>query len=131
MYKRIGLALFSFIFSTASLAHGEDALGPHKGYVKMPGAYHVEVVPGENKIDIILLDINFKNPTVLNSYVKAQIKSRNSSYSLECEALDNHFSCPVSSRLLAKKGSLYVESERQLAEGTRLEYALPLRLGKK
>ena len=111
-------------------AHGEDQLGPHKGYIRMPGAYHVEVVPKKNNIHVMLLDINFKNPTVLNSHIKAKISSGKETYTLHCTPSSYYFSCPANSELLTHNGKLIIESERLLAEGMPVEYPLPLRLKK-
>lgn len=119
------------LLSSAAFAHGEDRPGPHHGYIKMPGTYHVEVIPSKNSLDIMLLDINFKNPTALNSSVKAIIKtSRKNTYVLNCESMDNYFTCPVNEKILSKKGKLLIESARLQEEGAPVEYALPLRFEK-
>lgn len=125
----------SIIASTLALsqnlyAHGENHLGPHKGYIRMPGAYHVEVVPKANNIQVLLLDINFKNPTVLNSHIKAKITNGKDAYVLRCTASTYYFTCPVSNNLLTADGKLTIESERQLSEGIPVEYPLPLNLQK-
>jgi len=116
--------------STTLFAHGEDALGPHHGFIKMPGAYHIEVVPGKDTLDVMLLDANFKNATVLNSHIKVKINNGKNSYALRCESMDNYFSCPISAKLLAQGGKLQIESERQLNAGMPVEYSLPLQVEK-
>ncbi len=130
MYKFLNLALLSLCFSATAYAHGEEDLGPHNGYIKMPGAYHVEAVPKKNGVDILLLDINFEDPTVSNSFVKASIRSGTSVIKLVCTAKEDYFTCPVDERLLAAKGTLSVESKRDKSEGMTVEYALPLHLNK-
>lgn len=116
--------------SSATFAHGENELGPHNGFIKMPGAYHVEVIPGKDTLDVMLLDANFKNATVLNSHIKVKISNGKQTYALRCESMDNYFSCPISAKLLARNGKLHIESERQLNAGMPVEYSLPLQVDK-
>jgi hypothetical protein len=132
MLTRISLSALIILLALANTAyaHGEDEPGPHNGYIKMPGAYHIEVIPAKHAVDIMLLDVNFKNPTVLNSHIKAKVKTGDQTYTLKCESMDNYFSCPLHEKMLSNKGTLIIESERQLAEGTPVEYPLPLRLEK-
>jgi hypothetical protein len=132
MFKRIRFSVLAALLTLSHIvyAHGEDELGPHKGYIKMPGAYHVEVITNKDKLDIMLLDVNFKNPTVLNSHMKAKIKNDNEIHILKCETMDNYYSCAIDAALLNSKGVLVIESERQFAEGMPVEYALPLKLEK-
>ncbi len=130
MLARISFFTLTLALAGTVFAHGEDELGPHKGYIKMPGAYHIEVIPGKDTIDIMLLDVNFKNPTVLNSHIKAKITSGSQTVELKCESMANYFSCPVNASMLTSKGALVVDSERQLAEGSAVEYPLPLHLEK-
>ncbi len=56
--------------------HGENKLGPNGGFIKMPGAFHTEVVPvGQNKLKVFLLDMNWKNPSILNSNLSVTHKA--------------------------------------------------------
>ncbi len=120
---------FTAVLLTQSIfAHGEDQLGPHSGYVKEPGSYHVEVIPGKETLDIMLLDANFKNPTTLNSHIKVKIKHGTNAYVLRCESMENYFSCPVSEKMMAQEGTLVIQSARQQEEGDPVTYPLPLRL---
>ena len=60
--KMIFKALVLLIFSSSiANTHGMDKLGPHKGYVQMPGAFHTEVVQDKDgSFRIYLLDVEFK-----------------------------------------------------------------------
>lgn len=118
----------SLLLTSACYAHGEDQPGPHHGIIRMPGDYHVEVIPDKDALNIMLLDVNFKNPTVLNSSIKVKIKHGHNAYVLRCESMDNYFSCPVSEKMLAQNGTLQIESERQQSEGAAVEYPLPLKM---
>lgn len=124
--KYLGLSIF--LLSQPIFAHSEDALGPHNGYIKVPGEYHVEVVPDKDTLNIMLLDAKLKNPTVLNSQIKVKIKNGSNAYVLRCESMENYFSCPVSEKILSRKGTLVIESSRQLTKGDTVEYPLPLKL---
>ena len=129
IWKFLGI-LISLTAMQASYAHGEDEPGPHNGIIRMPGSYHVEVIPGKDALDVMLLDINFKNPTVLNSHIKVRIKTAHNAYVIRCESMDNYFSCPVNANMLSRNGTLEIRSKRQLAEGMTVEYPLPLELPK-
>ncbi len=49
---------------------------PNGGFIKMPGAFHTEVVPvGQNKLKVFLLDMNWKNPSILNSNLSVTHKA--------------------------------------------------------
>lgn len=128
MRKWIYAAVTTLAFSQTLYAHGEDQLGPHKSFIRMPGAYHVEVVPKKNSSRIMLLDMHFKNPTVQNSNIKVHIKSGKENYTLKCKPSTYYFLCPVNNNLLKTEGMLTVESERAMSKGVNVEYPLPLRL---
>ncbi len=108
-------------------AHGEDKYGPNKGFVRMPGAFHTELVQeGKNKLKVFLLDIQWKNPSVLNS--KLQIKY-NGKDNADCKIQDNFYTCTFPKSVnLAKKGELKVTAEREDQKGIEVSYKLPLKL---
>ena len=91
------------LWTSVVLSHGEDRPGPHGGYVRMPSNYHTEIVLENNHtLKVYLLDINWKNPVVLNSSVelshKANGKKQNSA-TAQCEAKDSHFLCRFPDRI--------------------------------
>src|SRR3990167_10537225 len=102
IWKCLAIMMFILTAAQTSLAHGEDEPGQHNGIIRMPGGYHVEVIPGKETVDIMLLDNNFKNPTVLNSHIKARIKTAHNAYVIRCETMDNYFSCPISASMLSR-----------------------------
>ena len=126
IWKYTGVTIITLLLAPVCFAHGEDKPGPHNGVIRMPGDYHVEVMAGKETLDIMLLDANFKNPTVLNSHIKVKIRHGDNAYVLRCESKDNYYSCPVSNKMLTSKGTLHIESERQLSAGMPVEYPLPL-----
>jgi hypothetical protein len=124
------LCSLTLALTNAAYAHGEEQPGPHNGFIKMPGAYHVELIPHKNSIDIMLLDIDFKDPIVLNSNVNVKIKSGKVVTTLQCTAKNDHFNCPASKKLLNSKGILTVKSKRDRSEGMSVNYSLPLQTKK-
>lgn len=126
--KNSGVIALLFLGITTAFAYSEDELGPHNGYVRMPGEYHIEVIKSDKGLDVMLLDMGFRNPTVLNSSIKVSIKADGKTYPVVCESMTNYFSCTVRKKLLEKDGKLVVASIRQLSEGEAVEYNLPLRI---
>lgn len=119
------------ILSTSAFSHGEDKLGPHKGYIRMPGAFHTEVVPvGKNEIKVFLLDIEWKNPSVARSEVKASIISEKTTEAI-CVTKETYFLCSFPKQInLKKKAELQVLANREGQIGAVAKYNLPLKLEK-
>lgn len=126
MFK-IVLLFSSLMISNFAIAHGEDKYGPHRGFVRMPGAFHTEIVPvGKNKLKVFLLDIQWKNPSVINS--KLQIKY-NGKLNAQCEIQDNFYACVFPNSVnITKKGELKVVAQREDQKGMEVSYPLPLKL---
>lgn len=123
----IGFVVVSiFVVAEKAKAHGEDKLGPHGGFIRMPGAFHTEVVPRENSIDIFLLDINWKNPSVKNSSVKVSLENDGAKRDLLCNARKEFFSCTLPKGAELKKGSFHLKAIRENASGAEMTYSLPL-----
>ena len=121
------LIISILLSSSFSFAHGEDKYGPNRGFVRMPGAFHTELVPeGKDKLKVFLLDIQWKNPSVINS--ELQIKY-NDKINAKCEIQDNFYTCTFPKTVnLTKKGELKVTAEREDQKGMEVSYSLPLRL---
>lgn len=118
----LGLLLGQFAFS-----HGENKPGPHKGYIRMPGAFHTEVVPvGNSKFKIYLLDIEWKNPSVQNSKLEVKHLGQDRAVEVQCDQKSDHFSCALPKGLSLKKGKLLVMAVRENSPGTEMAYDLPL-----
>lgn len=123
----VGLSFFGV--ASSAFAHGEDEPGPHGGVIRMPGAFHTEVVAqGDNAIDVYLLDINWKDPTVKDSSVSVTHVDEERRSSLKCQPRESHFSCGNDSSAL-KSGSLIVKASRLGMQGIDVTYPLPLRVG--
>lgn len=108
-----------------TFAHGEDKAGPHGGFIRMPGAYHTEVVPEKKGYRVYLLDINWKNPTVQNSSVSASIHSGKKITALTCTKETESYFCSTN---LPQSGELQLLTKRAGQPGATASYKLPLKL---
>lgn len=125
-----GLALMTSLFAFEAFGHGEDKLGPNKGFIRMPGAFHTELTPvSESEVAVRLLDINFKNPTVKNSSVR-MIVSINPSIEITCGAQNSEFfSCALPKGFgLKSPGRIVIKSVRENQKGHDAVYELPLKI---
>jgi hypothetical protein len=113
----------------SAFAHGEDKPGPHGGVIRMPGAFHTEVVArGNNAIDVYLLDFNWKNPIIKDSSVSVHHVDGERRTELKCKPLETLFSCLAESVAL-RSGSLRVKASHLGMQGIEVTYPLPLRVG--
>lgn len=122
--------LMSLLFSHAlAFAHGEDKPGPHGGYIRMPGAFHTELVPdGQNQFKVYLLDLHWKNPTVAHSSLKVTHQGKGATEA-KCEAQKSFFLCRFEKGADLTRGRLVVEARREKQVGGLVTYDLPLHLG--
>ena len=122
----IGAALS--LYSVSLFAHGEDKAGPHGGYVRMPGAFHTEVVKeGKDKLRIYLLDLAWKNPSVKDSSVEAMIKDKKTTNILSCEKETDSYVCSSKKGTLKLKGQLEILAMREGQVGIAAIYPLPFK----
>lgn len=125
----MGLLLLNLL-SGSAFGHGEDKLGPNGGYIRMPGAFHTELVPsGKAGFRVFLLDINWKNPSLKDSSL--EVRSAGGEKAV-CSPKENlYFECRFSSKVdLAKSGELTVTARRESQQGNAVKYNLPLKLEK-
>lgn len=125
------ILVFGILVGSWVFAHGEDKPGPHQGFIKMPGAYHTEVVAaGDRGLKVYLLDMEWKNPQVANSSVNATFKSGKAiSIPAKCETGKDHFICYFSKGVTLKgPGQIVIESTRDGQKGNAAIYDLPLTL---
>lgn len=110
-------------------AHGEDKPGPNGGFIRMPGAFHTEVIPtGPNSLKIYLLDIQWQNPSVVNSALSVTYKAKNTTQG-KCSIEANYYVCKFTKNVdLRKSGELVVEAQRDNQKGNVVSYKLPLKL---
>jgi hypothetical protein len=122
------------------LAHGEDKLGPHKGYIRMPGSFHTEVKQqSPSSFVIYLLDMHWKNPSTHRSEVTAHVMrsieannpSSNQKIPLLCTAHRTSYLCQTTQGIAIQEGDqLFLQTTRDGQTGGVVTYDLPLRLTK-
>lgn len=123
------LGLACLVFGSSPLfAHGENMTGPNGGFIRMPGAFHTEVIQQKNGFKVLLLDMQFKNPSVANSDVKATLKYDSKKVALTCKPKTDYFYCTASKKLLKKATVLEITAMRETSQGTVVTYPLPLKL---
>lgn len=126
--KQLIISLITALLAIQVLAHGEDKPGPHGGHIKMPANFHTEVIADKDgSFHIYLLDIQFQNPTVKDSEIKAYVKSGKKKTNLKCNVMGtNHFHCKGSKPI--KTGSLILKAKREGTwAGMDAKYDLPLK----
>lgn len=118
--------LFSF---SLALAHGEDKEGPHGGFIRMPGAFHTELMLSEDmSAHVFLLDMEFKNPTVKDSSIEITHVDGKKKTTFKCSVMgSNHFHC-IPEKKYSAKGKLLVKATRDKAPGNEVSYELPLKV---
>lgn len=122
--------LLMIVFTNSlAFAHGESKPGPHGGFIRMPGAFHTEVVPdGKSKIAVYLLDMEWKNPSVKDSSVSASWAGL-TPVKADCKVEQDHFVCTFDKTVnISKKGKLTLISKREGQQGNESIYPTPLKL---
>lgn len=113
----------------STVPHGEGELGPHGGYIKMPGEFHVEVVPKTNQsFDVYLLDLQNREPLTLASQLTAEIEQKNVERRFSCETAGDHYHCNLPEGFNLSEGELTIQAVRRERTGREATYSLPLRL---
>lgn len=120
--------LITLLLSTNAFAHGEDTPGPHNGYIRMLGAFHVEAAADtDGSFHVFLLDVNFKNPTIKDSSIEMALVQESKKNPFKCDVMgNNHFHCKPIGKYNLKTGKLLVKAKREGAVGEG-SYDLPLK----
>ncbi|MBY0415400.1 MAG: hypothetical protein K2Q18_14605 [Bdellovibrionales bacterium] len=119
-----------FITSSMSFSlfsHGMNQLGPHNGYIKMPGAFHTEILEDQKNILVYLIDMNFKNPMVENSSVSVTLNGKNSK-KIECTKGKEYFICLKPDQNMKDYNEISVHAFRNKVKASPAIYKLPLKL---
>lgn len=127
MRMKIVTLLSLLLSSEVTFAHGMNKHGPNGGYIKMPGAFHTELVDKGANMYVYLLDMSFKNPTTADSTVKIKYKgSIESEYS--CTKTTDYFVCEKPNGGLKNVNEVIINATRNNNKGREAIYELPLRL---
>ena len=118
------------LFSSYAFAHGEDKYGPNKGFIKMPGSFHTELVPQKDgSFHVFLLDLQNKNPAIKDSAVELRFSHMADSSNFKCTPVENHFNCINDKKTHSlKEGQLFITAKRLSNEAKEIAYDLPLKL---
>ncbi len=102
--------------------------GPHGGRTQMPANFHTEVVANKDgSLLVYLLDMEFKNPLVKNSEVRAYLITRDKKKTrLKCKVMaGDHFRCKGIKPI--KAGNLVLKVKRSGTQASMdANYELPL-----
>jgi hypothetical protein len=119
---------FQLLVPLKVLAHGEDRLGPHQGFIQMPAAYHVELVIKNNELNIFLMDVNNKNPVTQNSSVELVLQNKDKRIVFDCLPSSDFFNCKTSLKVNFNSGKFILNSKREGKVGKEIFYNLPLKI---
>lgn len=120
------ITLILMIVSHVGFGHGENKVGPHGGFIRMPGAFHTEVVETEKAFHVYLLDIEWKNPTTKNSSVALELERGGKRIALPCAKKREFFACIKPNEPLKDLSGVVVKSTRDGQTGAPMPYEYPL-----
>lgn len=125
------IAVFGFIVSAHTWAHGEEKPGPHGGVIRMPGAFHTEIKEkSAHAFEIFLLDMEWKNPQTHDSKIVAHWKTENIKIKLPCSAKKDRFVCKLPSGKKLKSGDhITLQATRAGQSGAEVSYKFPFKPG--
>ncbi len=124
---RMRMIFMIFFLTNVAYSHGLGKPGPHNGYIKMVANFHTELVTNDYGLIVYLLDMGFKNSTVLDSNVQAIYQYKdNAEENVNCRPQADHFLCPKIKKIsLLKKISL-IAVRQKIDPKQRAEYLWPL-----
>ncbi len=129
--RHLAAVIFAAALSGPTLAgaHGTEEPGPHGGEIRMPGAFHVEVVDKGEALRLYLLNMQFEQPRVADSSVQVVLKQEGSTIRLDCTSAEDAkaFTCPLPDGSSLKHGTLKVDATRQGKPASTARYELPLK----
>ncbi len=118
-----------FVNLNPAFAHGENKLGPHEGYIRMPAAFHTELVPGvKNTFNVYLMDVGNSNPVIKDSSVQLKYQNKKMAIHFKCTPIADHFNCIPNEKINALKGTLILNAIRINNKSKDAVYELPLKL---
>lgn len=127
MLKIIVSTIISSLIGLTALGHGEDVPGPKGGHIRMPGNFHTEVVQDKDgSFHIYLLDMQFKEPIVKKSSIKAFVLNGKKKSNLKCKVMNDHFHCVGAAP--GSAGNLVIKAQRNgTVASMDAKYELPIK----
>lgn len=129
MNFKIVTLLSVLLISSNLFAHGMNKYGPHGGFINMPGAFHTELVDKGPKMNVYLIDMSFKNPTVTDSSVTITYKG-NKTTQVNCTKEKDYFVCEKPSKGLININEISISAIRNKNKARDAVYNVPLQLEK-
>ncbi len=129
IFSSSALMFLTALGSSKAFAHGEDKLGPNGGFIRMPGAFHTEVVPtADREFSVFLLDLSNGNPVTDGSTVSVSLRKGGASVDVTCTPAAASFKCVLPADASLKSGQLLVRASRLGLPSSPALYPLPLKL---
>lgn len=125
--KQFQILILAFLLSINAYPHGENVPGPRGGFIRMPGAFHIELVPAsKDRLQFYLLDMEFKNPIIEKSSIQAKWVRGGVTKNLICLTKKIHFECLIPKEISLKKGTqIEVQATRNEQKGLPAKYVYP------
>lgn len=117
--------LLTTLISSGAFAHGMNKPGPNKGYVRMPGTYHIELVAAKNILKVYILDMTFKPLPMTKATAAITLKGLKEE-KIECTKGTEFFLCDTKDTNMKKYKEILVESSKAGERVATSTYKLPL-----
>lgn len=119
--------LLTTMLSLGAFAHGMNKAGPHGGYVRMPGNYHVELVSKGRSVEVYFLDMMFKPITIDKASTTLSLNGIKG-YKTVCKKEAARFVCDLGSESLTSYQEAVLETSKDGKAMAQSSYKLPLSL---
>lgn len=117
--------LLSTIVSQAAFAHGMNKAGPHGGYVRMPGNYHIELVPADRELKVYFLDMMFAPISIDQSSLSLTLRGKKQ-LKAECLKELHFFRCDTKDQSFKNYREIVIESNKEGKAAATSTYKIPL-----
>lgn len=121
------VTIFSLLLSFNLFAHGMNKHGPNGGYIRMPGAFHTELVDKGAHYNIHILDMGFKPASADGMTISAQYKGEKE-IMVACEKTKNMFVCAKPDKDTTKYTTVNLSITKNGKATAPASYSLPLKL---
>jgi hypothetical protein len=116
----------AFALSASSYAHGMNKAGPHGGYVRMPGTYHVELVPAGKELKVYFLDMNFA-PIPINQASVTLTLNGKKPLKAQCLKEMHFFRCDTNEQSIKNYKEVLLETSKDGETPATSNYKIPLK----
>lgn len=117
--------LLSTLVSQTAFAHGTNKAGPHGGYIRMPGNYHIELVPAPKELKVYFLDMMFAPISIDQASLTMTLKGKKQ-LKAECLKELHFFRCDTKDQSFKNYKEIVIESNREGKATAVSNYKIPL-----